>query len=409
MSDYLQFITGINYWPARKAMYWWKHFDAREVEDDFQKLARFNFKIVRIFLTWEDFQPGPDVVPLAALDNLKKVADLSRANHLLLMPTFFCGHMSGVNWMPPWMLTPKSFTGRFPVYSGHSLLNRQIRNFYIDKEIIAAQQWQLEKVGEALAGHPALWAYDLGNESSNCAISPDRASARSWLAAMTAALKKFGDPTPITLGMHAEDLEEDRQLWPQDAALYCDFLSMHGYPFYLKWASTLDAQVLPFLALLTLWLGEKPVLLQEFGIPTLPVPPPGLPSPHLAGFKCPLWTESEGLTYYQNVLSLLRGAQVMGALGWCYADYHPLLWNQPPLHQNPHERHFGLFRYDGSPKPAVRTFCARDTDLSNQPGTSGPGIWQPESIDRDEYYANTAYNLVQLYQDYKEKSKFNAD
>ena len=51
----------------------------------------------------------------------------------------------------------------------------------------------------------------------------------------------------MILGMHAEDLEEIGT-WPQDAARYCDFLCMHGYPFYLDWVEDeLDARVLPFL------------------------------------------------------------------------------------------------------------------------------------------------------------------
>lgn len=32
------FLSGINYWPARKAMYWWKDFDLTEAAANFQKL-----------------------------------------------------------------------------------------------------------------------------------------------------------------------------------------------------------------------------------------------------------------------------------------------------------------------------------------------------------------------------------
>jgi len=57
---------------------------------------------------------------------------------------------------------------------------------------------------------------------------------------------------PITLGLHMEDLEEDRRLGPGEAARVCDFLCMHGYPIYAIWAtSTTDALLLPFLGLIT--------------------------------------------------------------------------------------------------------------------------------------------------------------
>ena len=34
-----RFLTGVNYWPRRKAMYWWADFDASEVSDEFDLIA----------------------------------------------------------------------------------------------------------------------------------------------------------------------------------------------------------------------------------------------------------------------------------------------------------------------------------------------------------------------------------
>ena len=96
------FAVGINYWPARKAMYWWKAFDVAEVERDFTVLNSYGVQQVRIFLTWEDFQPRPDRIHGPSLDNLLITADLAQTHDLCLLPTFFCGHMSGVTWIPDW-------------------------------------------------------------------------------------------------------------------------------------------------------------------------------------------------------------------------------------------------------------------------------------------------------------------
>lgn len=401
-----EFIKGINYWPASKAMYWWKSFDENEVRRDFCQMARFHIRLIRIFLTWEDFQPEPDNIPRAMLDNLKLVADIALKYQIQLMPTFFCGHMSGVNWMPHWMLEETSSVNRFPVYSGYSLVSNRIRNFYSDHEIIAAQKWQLEQVGQTLKEHPAVWGYDLGNESSNCAIPADRIAARNWLEAMTAALRKYGDK-PITLGMHAEDLEEDRNLWPQDAALYCDFLCMHGYPFYLRWASYDDINVLPFLAIVTNWLGNKPVLFQEFGLPTQPIIEPTLSCAATTDWRYPLWTETEGLAYYNTAMNMLKEV-TFGAMGWCYADYSPLMWNQTPLDVNPHERHFGVFRHDGTPKPAVQTFMQNLASYP-YPQVSADRTKLFSNIKQEDYYADPAYNIQKLYQRYHQNVFIDTD
>jgi hypothetical protein len=50
---------------------------------------------------------------------------------------------------------------------------------------------------------------------------------------------------------------------------------------------------------------------------------------------------------------MLRAFGVLGAMLWCYADYAEALWSRPPLDEAAHERWFGLWRADGSPKPAV--------------------------------------------------------
>ena len=53
------FPLGVNYWPRRKAMYWWKDFDRDEVAEEFDVIAGLGMRLVRIFLLWEDFHRRP--------------------------------------------------------------------------------------------------------------------------------------------------------------------------------------------------------------------------------------------------------------------------------------------------------------------------------------------------------------
>ena len=61
------FVLGVNYWPRRKAMYWWSSFDAGEVREEFALIRELGLDLVRIFLLWDDFQPAPDQVSRACL------------------------------------------------------------------------------------------------------------------------------------------------------------------------------------------------------------------------------------------------------------------------------------------------------------------------------------------------------
>lgn len=399
------FILGVNYWPIGRAMYMWQDPDAGQVERDFGRLAECGLFLIRVFLLWEEFQPAPEAISVPALRRLVHLADIAGRCGVSLLPTLFCGHMSGVNWLPGWVLGSPPLgsrreAGRFPVWSGGRQGPAEIVDWYADRDLIRAQRLQCREVGRALAGHPAVWAYDLGNESSNCVRPQDRNSARDWLEAMATELRLSDGRCRVTLGMHAEDLEEDRRLWPQDAGQWCDFLCMHGYPFYLSWVDDpLDARVLPFLGILTGWLGRKPVLFEEFGIPTYPALTPYPPAEELACYRCRLWPEDEAGRYYERSLALLRWTGMIGALAWCYGDYHPSLWRLTPLRENPHERHFGLFRHDGSPKPAVQAVQEFVRSLSGDraaPVAPDPQAWLNDE-DRDAFYGDPRSELPRLY------------
>src|SRR5919201_188401 len=100
MTQQTTFTLGVNYWPRKKAMYWWKDFDRAEVEAEFGEIAALKLQVARIFLFWEDFQPAPDQVSDRALGDLGTVLDVARETGIKVMPTFFTGHMSGINWWP---------------------------------------------------------------------------------------------------------------------------------------------------------------------------------------------------------------------------------------------------------------------------------------------------------------------
>ena len=99
-----KFILGSNYWPREKAMYWWGEFDLSPARRDFSLMAEYGLELIRVFLLWEDFQPEINRISVRALDDLVRVADLANDRRIKILPTFFCGHMCGVNWLPSWIL-----------------------------------------------------------------------------------------------------------------------------------------------------------------------------------------------------------------------------------------------------------------------------------------------------------------
>ncbi|MBW2629965.1 MAG: hypothetical protein JRE45_20460, partial [Deltaproteobacteria bacterium] len=380
------------------------------------------FDSVRIFLTWEDFQPTPSRVDSAMVDRLVSTLDEASTAGLSVMPTLFTGHMSGVNWIPSWALGEEAGDDRFRVVSGGRVTASRLASWYSDASIARAQSALAREVAGALAGHRALWAWDLGNENSNCAVPPDKAHAREWLLRVTDAIRGADAGALVTLGLHMEDLEQDRTLGPREAAEVCDFLQMHGYPGYAAWADgptdervlpflarltrwldgPTDERVLPFLARLTRWLGGgADVLFGEFGVPTTKSGEPDRERSIDASSPA-LVEEQAAASYIDRALGGLLDCGSTGAMLWCYSDYAEAVWEFPPLDLAVHERSFGLWRADASPKPAVavvEAFAKRRA----APAADGPiadSTWI--DVDAAEFYRAPGSELPRLYRRYCE-------
>ena len=161
------FVLGVNYWPRRKAMYWWSDFDAGEVRDEFAMIYELGLTHVRLFLLWESFQPTPDGVDAGAVRHLRVVSDIAANCGLKLQPTFFTGHMSGPNWAPDWLLSDRPIRkGERQIVSlrRHTGSPTTIYNTYTEPFVIEAEKLLLRTVFGALKDHPAIWAYSLGHE-----------------------------------------------------------------------------------------------------------------------------------------------------------------------------------------------------------------------------------------------------
>ena len=375
-------------------MGWWSDFDRPEVAADFARIAASGLDSVRIFLTWADFQPAPNQVDRRMLDRLIAVADLAAGTGMALIPTLFTGHMSGVNWLPVWALGGSDRDERFRVVSNRRVTGSGLRNWYSDPLIARAHALLATEAAGALAGHDAVWMWDLGNESSNCVIPPTRSSAREWLRQIVSAIRTADPEARVTVGLHMEDLENDRMLGPREASEVCDVLSMHGYPIYARWADgPTDERLLPFLADVTRWLaGGRDLLFAEFGLLTFRRGDPVGDALSLRNAST-LVEEQAAAAYTERALEALQRAGCVGAMLWCYSDYESAIWEEPPLDLAVHERSFGLWRADGSAKPSVAVVEA----FAGARRLAGPDGYPWIDCEREQFLVDPDVELPRLY------------
>ena len=399
------FVLGVNYWPRRKAMYWWSDFDAQEVREEFAQIASLGMQIVRIFLLWDDFQPTPDAVSPERLRDLTTVCDIAAELGLGLDVTFFTGHMSGPNWAPRWLLDenePPMPPGK--LVSGGEVVDIGYRNMLTDPTALDAQRLLLRTVVSALREHPGVWMWNLGNEPDLFALPPDRETGRAWVREMTDLIKSIDPVHPVTCGLHSASLFSAKPFRIDDTYAITDVAVMHSYPMYVPWLDNpLDPDFVPFTCALTTALCGKPTLMEEFGGCTAS---PGEPSQvwEWTSYGEPrdqfMASEDAFADYIAAVLPRLVQVGATGAMIWCYADYVPEQYDRPPCAESIHERFFGLVRPDGSLKPhaeVIRRFA------ESAPVVKPATHTLPLDISPDEYYADPAAHIRRLYEIYLDR------
>lgn len=405
------FVLGVNYWPRKKAMYWWSNFEAAEVEADFALIASLGMNVVRVFLLWDDWQPTPDSVSPECLDNFGKVCDIAAQNGLGLDVTFFTGHMSGPNWSPGWLLDPAApphseyFSEVRQLISGGKIVESMYRNPYTDPQALSAERLLLTTVVSRFKDHPGIWMWNLGNEPDLFAWPPNAAAGRAWVREMTQLIKSIDPNHPVTCGLHADSLHRDNGLRIHEVYAETDVAVMHSYPMYVPWAhGPLDPDFVPYTCAVTTALCGKPTLMEEWGGCTTPDGGPsqiwewtayGNPrTQFMAG-------EEDFAAYIEAVLPRLVDVGATGAMVWCFADYIPELWDLPPCKESKHERHFGLVRPDGTLKPhaeVIRKFAA--TKPTVKPAVHTVTL----NVTPDEYYQSPVEHLINHYAVYLENA-----
>lgn len=401
MTEAQPFILGVNYWPRRKAMYWWGQFEADEVRDEFALIASLGLQVVCLFLLWDDFQPTVDAVDKNCLRNFGKVCDLAADHGLKLNVTFFTGHMSGPNWAPRWLLGgPRPGRQQGPprqVISSGRPTRKGYRNFYHDPVAVASEKLQLRTVVGAYKDHPAIWLWNLGNEPDLFDWPHSLEAGRKWVNEMVSTIRALDGNHPVNCGLHMASLMQHNNLRIDQIFSETDVAVMHAYPMYSPAARhPLDPDFAPFTCALTSTLCGKPVLMEEFGGCTAP---PGQPSQtwqwrvHDQGRSQFMASEEDMAEYLRQCLPRLVEAGAQGALIWCFADYIPELWDRPPCDRSRHERFFGLVRPDGSLKPHARVL---QEFAATRPVIQSIPEFARLPISADEYYDTTAHPYVHI-------------
>lgn len=336
----MEFMVGCNYWASHAGTNMWTDWNEDIVRSDLKLLAEHNVQYLRVFPNWADFQPvkpldtmnhklyeyrmmddslptNPYYIDETMLDRFEIFCDIAQEYNIKFVVGVLTGWMSGRLYIPP------------------ALYNK---NVYTDPVALLFEQLFIKGFVERFKDHPAIHAWDLGNEVNCMDVAETAVISSQWTAMLANAIRAVDNTRLIISGMHSVRVENNWRI--QDQGLWTDMLTTHPYPQWVPYAYTdrLDSiRTLHHATCETEYyasISGKPCLVEEIGSMG-----PIASDDKTAG-------DFMRLNLYSN---WANGAS--GLMWWCAHDQTML--DHAPYSWNMIERELGLTYADMTPKPAL--------------------------------------------------------
>lgn len=352
---------GVNYWASHAATQMWRNWQPEEVERDFKVLAEHGMTLLRVFPTWNDFQPiyeirkaggnetrtcetrmfeseehCPDTpagfagVDETMMERFEAFCDLAEKYGLKLIPCILTGQM-----------TARLFISRA----------LEMLDLYTDP---VALKWEARFVDyfvRRMKHHPAIFAWESGNETNCLGHIKNPEHAEAWLRYIHSVFR-LADPDRPLIGINGLNITAAEGAWVSSInARLSDFVTVHPYNMWNK------AGIEEFNGIRNMFYcaAQCSGLEQITGTPAFV---------EETGLWRPMAVSLEGLACYQRgLLWNLWSANCRGMLWWCAFDQEafdiaPYDWSWPGLEH-------GVFSSARVPHPGAGKIAAFGAFVKN--------------------------------------------
>jgi hypothetical protein len=371
--------VSLDYQPAATGPFLWQAFDTAAVSSDLAAIARAGFREVRVGLAWDSFMPdarGVDPRRMSEFDTLLRVAG---AHGMGIVPVLFIQAHGDCVFLPARAVMRDARRRGVRVLSEGMPEPGGPRDVWTDPLMLELADRWARAMAAGFANHPALAAWDLGDDPARV-LRPRRIpDLAAWVAVAGAPLRQRGDRVQMTLG--ADDLLRGRGVRLGSLSSLLDRIDIAIRPAQLRRLQLPEPEALLFIAQLAQALaGDQG---GQIGL-ALAMPSPG-------GDEEGMDELAAAATVDQLVERRTEaGVSALRATAWC--DLHPRLRERAPYDRHDWRRRCGLLSLDGAEKPALGPWSrlAR-ADLAAPP----PNPWPPH-LDVEAFYANLPDSVLDL-------------
>ena len=371
--------VSLDYQPAATGPFLWQVFDTAAVSFDLAVIARAGFREVRVGLAWDSFMPdarGVDPRRMSEFDTLLRVAG---AHGMGIVPVLFIQAHGDCVFLPARAVMRDARRRGVRVLSEGMPEPGGPRDVWTDPLMLELADRWARAMAAGFANHPALAAWDLGDDPARV-LRPRRIpDLAAWVAVAGAPLRQRGDRVQMTLG--ADDLLRGRGVRLGSLSGLLDRIDIAIRPAQLRRLQLPEPEALLFIAQLAQALaGDQG---GQIGL-ALAMPSPG-------GDEEGMDELAAAATVDQLVERRTEaGVSALRATAWC--DLHPRLRERAPYDRHDWRRRCGLLRLDGAEKPALGPWSrlAR-ADLVAPP----PNPWPPH-LDVEAFYTNLPDSVLDL-------------
>jgi hypothetical protein len=371
--------VGLDYQPSGAGPFLWQAFDAAAVTADLEAISRVGFRVVRVGLAWDSFMPDARDVDGRRVDEFGALLRIAARHQLQVIPVLFAqAHGDCVLLPARTVLRHRPRRGVRVLSEGHVEPGGP-RDLWADTLMLdLADRW-LRRMIAGFSGHPAILAWDLGDDPASV-VRPRRiADLAAWVELMAGPLRARGDRVQITLG--AGDILRPRGVRLAAAAAHVDGMDIAVRPAQFRGLGLPDASALRFL-------GEvAQALAGEAGAPiglAVAMPSPGEDPEGIEESDAAAIAVELGERRAESGLAGLR------ARSW--TDLQPRLAGRAPFDRHGWLLRSGLVRADGSEKPALEPWSlAARRGIDPPPRRPWPG-----RLDVEGFYANLPDSLLDL-------------